>query len=344
IQAGDIVDITGILRTKPPSPTTKKRKWTQFIDVVYSEKQNSDPSSVEISPEEEQKIQWLASDENVYNKIIASIAPSIYGYENIKESIMYQLFGGCEKEYHDRVSRGNIHILWIDDPSTAKSQVLLATKNIASRGIYVSGGGASGAGLTAAVIRVEGGEMFALEAGAMVLANGGICCIDEIEKMNNDDRKRIHEAMSIQTVSIQKATVHYTLPAKTAILAAGNPAFGRYDGYRSVAENISLPSSILSRFDLIFIGKGDKPNTERDEGIVTHVLENPDLFRAEISKELLKKYIAYAKRIKPEMTKKAIKYIKTFYLKMRNLYVEEKEKSPTFFGYTESLWSWKKRL
>jgi len=306
------------LRPQPPTATTKKRKWGMFIEVVYIEAVNKDPSEIPISPEEEQEIRWLASDSGIYDKIIKSIAPSIYGCRHVKEAVMYQLFGGCEKKYSDRVVRGNIHTLWIDDPSTAKSQILVAACNLAPRGLYVSGGGASGAGLTAAVVKVEG-EIWALEAGAVVLANKGICCIDEIEKMGDDDRARIHEAMAQGTVSIQKATAHYILPAKTSILAAGNPTFGRYDLYKTVAENISLPTTILSRFDLIFIGKGDKPDEERDEAVAAHILEDPEKFQTLINKELLRKYIALAKRINPKMTKEAGNYIKDFYKKMRAL-------------------------
>lgn len=318
VRAGDIVDVVGILRTKPPTATTKKRKWGLFVDVIYIESMTKDPSDIFINPEEEQEIQWKASSDDIIQQIIKSIAPSIYGCEHIKEAIIYQLFGGREKQYADRKVRGNIHVLWIDDPSTAKSQVLVAAKTIAPRGLYVTGGGASGAGLTAAVVKVEN-ELWALEAGAVVLANEGICCIDEIEKMNDDDRARIHEAMAQQTVNIQKASAHYTLPAKTAVLAAGNPTFGRYDHYKTVSENISLPSTIMSRFDLIFIGKGDIPDEERDEAVATHILETPDKFQAPITKELLKKYIALAKRLNPIMTPEASALIKTFYVKMRVL-------------------------
>lgn len=317
-RAGDIVDLVGILRTVPPSATSLKRKWAKFIDVNYIEVMNKDPSDIVISPEEEEKIRWIASDSDIFKKIITSIAPSIYGCEHIKESVIYQLFGGCRKQYSDRVVRGNIHVLWIDDPSTAKSQILMAAKNLAPRGLYVSGGGASGAGLTAAVVKVEG-DLWALEAGAVVLANKGICCIDEIEKMNDDDRARIHEAMAQQTVNIQKATAHYTLPAETAILAAGNPTFGRYDTYKTISENISLPTTILSRFDLIFIGKGDVPDEKRDEAISSHILEEPEKFESFISKDLFRKYIALAKKIKPKMTDEARNHIKEFYKKMRVL-------------------------
>jgi len=315
-RAGDIVDVVGVLRTKPPTASTKERKWGIYIDAIYLERINKDPSDILISPEEEQEIRWLASDSNIYDKIKSSIAPSIHGCDEIKEAIMYQLFGGREKYFPDKIVRGNIHVLWIDDPSKAKSQILLAVKNIAPRGLYVAGGGASGAGLTAAVVKVEK-EIWALEAGAVVLANGGICCIDEIEKMNDEDRARIHEAMEQQQVNIQKATAHYQLPARTAILAAGNPKFGRYDVNRTVGENISLPTTILPRFDLIFIGRGDNPNEEEDRLLAEFILEKAEKVVIPINRETLRKYIALAKRINPEFDAKANEYIMDFYIKMR---------------------------
>ena len=315
VQAGNIVDIVGILKTTPPSATTHERKWDLFVDVLYINSINKDPTDIELTKEEEDEIRWLASDSNVFDKIQSAIAPSIFGCELIKEAIMYQLFGGREKHFEDRTVRGNIHILWIDDPSKAKSQVLMAVKNLAPRGLYVAGGGASGAGLTAAVVKVDK-ERWAIEAGAVVLANNGICCIDEIEKMNKDDRKRIHEAMAQQMVNIQKANVHYTLPAKTAILAAGNPKMGRYDDFLSLKENITLPTTIISRFDLIFIGR-DVPDAEMDELLAEHILEDPDTYKVLITKDKLRKYIALAKRINPILSNEAKESIKIFYRKMR---------------------------
>lgn len=314
-RAGDVVDVVGILKELKPTASTREITWDFYVDVVYIETINKDPSEIKITKDEEQQIIWLAQDPEIYNKIITSVAPSIYGHKIIKEAIMYQLFGGVDKSYVDRNIRGAIHILWIDEPSKAKSQMSMRVRDLALRGIYVGGGGASGAGLTAAIIWLKNKRPL-LEAGALVIANRGICCIDEIEKMNKDDRVRIHEAMEQGIVNIQKAGHHYTLPANTSIFATGNPTFGRYDLNRTIKENISLPSTILSRFDLIFIGKGESDDVE---GMTHHILKGDIDISIPISKYLLKKYIAYAKRIKPKLTEEAMNYLSSFYIKMAKI-------------------------
>lgn len=321
-RAGDVVKIDGILKEMQPTAATRERIWGFYIDVIYIDVINKDPSEIDITPEQEQEVIWLAQNPNIYEMIMESIAPSIYGCKEIKEAIMYQLFGGCEKHNSDGTSiRGTIHILWIDNPSKAKSQMSMRVRDLTFRGVYVAGGGASGAGLTAAVIFLKNKKPL-LEAGALVIANKGICCVDEIEKMRPEDRVRIHEAMAQGFINIQKAGYHYTLSAKTAIFGTGNPTFGRYDLYRTVKENVSLPATIISRFDLIFVGKHESND---NEGLVSHILRRGEKSKAPIETELLKKFVAYAKRIKPEMTEDAIQYLGNFYLRMTKL---DNEKSP----------------
>ncbi|RLI13508.1 Minichromosome maintenance protein MCM, partial [Candidatus Bathyarchaeota archaeon] len=292
---------------------------------IYIEANNLDVATreaeaVEISPEEEQLIRELAKDPNIHEKIIKSIAPSIYGYEHIKEAIMYLLFGGVTKELPDVRKRGDIHVLLIGDPGTGKSALLQYVARIAPRGLYTSGRGTTAAGLTAAVIREAQGGM-SLEAGALVLADKGVACIDEIEKMRPEDRVAMHEAMEQQSISIAKGGIVATLNARTAILAAANPALGRYDPYRSVVENISLPITILSRFDLIFVIR-DVPDKEHDARMAEHILETHKLkehsVEPPIPPDLLRKYISYAKTIEPKLTDEAIKVIRDFYLEMRS--------------------------
>jgi replicative DNA helicase Mcm len=199
---------------------------------------------------------------------------------------------------------------------------------VAPRGLYTSGRGTTAAGLTAAVIREKGGGM-SLEAGALVLADKGIACIDEIDKMRPEDRVAIHEAMEQHTVSVAKGGIVATLNARTAILAAANPALGRYEARRTIAENISLPVTILSRFDLIFVLR-DVPNKEIDGRMSEHILEihRKGLSPVEppIPLELLRKYISYAKTIKPVLTNEALQRLKDFYLAMRS--ASESEGSP----------------
>ncbi len=260
------------------------------------------------------KILELAKDPWIHRKIINSIAPSIYGYEHVKEAIMYLLFGGVPKTLTDITIRGEINALFVGDPGTAKSQLLQYVARIAPRGLYTSGRGTTAAGLTAAVIREKGGGM-SLEAGALVLADKGIACIDEMDKMRQEDRVAIHEAMEQHTVSVAKGGIVATLNARTAILAAANPSLGRYEPHRTVAENISLPVTILSRFDLIFVLR-DTPDKEIDSKMSEHILEihrkGTPPTETPIPPDLLRKYISYAKTIKPVFDAGSITTTKRF--------------------------------
>ncbi|MCD6431516.1 minichromosome maintenance protein MCM [Candidatus Bathyarchaeota archaeon] len=327
---GDHVSIVGIVRAVAPTlpKVGKLRTFILHLDANSIEVLGKEPETVLPSPEEEQKILELAKDPWIHRKIINSLAPSIYGYDHVKEAIMYLLFGGVPKTLPDVTIRGEMNVLLIGDPGTAKSQLLQYVARVAPRGLYTSGRGTTAAGLTAAVIREKGGGM-TLEAGALVLADKGIACIDEMDKMRPEDRVAIHEAMEQHTVSVAKGGIVATLNARTAILAAANPALGRYEPHRTVAENISLPVTILSRFDLIFVLR-DVPNKESDSKMSEHILE---IHRKGVSPteppiplDLLRKYISYAKGIKPVLTKEALQRLKDFYLSMRS--ASETEGSP----------------
>jgi len=328
---GNRLKINGIL--KEIRNISKGRLRTQmdfYLDANYVEPSETEVEWEELSitPEDEQKIRELANDPDVYNKIVTSIAPSIYGMDKIKEAIMLQMFGGVQHILPDRTRiRGDIHILLIGDPSTAKSQLLKLISSIIPRGKYVAGRGATSAGLTATVIRDEeftGGWI--LEAGAMVLANKGVLAIDEFDKMSKEDQIAMHEALEQQTVSIAKASIVATLPAQVSVLAGSNPKFFRFDPYRPIADQIDIPDTLLSRFDLKFVLK-DVPDKERDEKLATHVLETrltPSRVEPLISPEFLRKYIAYARRnCSPKMTREAIEKLKNFYIDMRSLYASE---------------------
>ena len=319
---GDRVVVTGVVRV---ASLSGRRGLEMYIEANNIEVATREAEAVEISPEEEEEIRKLAEDPEIHDKIIRSIAPSIYGYEHIKEAIMYLLFGGVTKELPDVRKRGDIHVLLIGDPGTGKSALLQYVARIAPRGLYTSGRGSTAAGLTAAVIKESGGGM-SLEAGALVLADKGVAAIDEIEKMRPEDRVAIHEALEQQTISIAKGGIVATLNARTAVLAAANPALGRYDPYRSVVENISLPITILSRFDLIFVIR-DVPDKERDAHMAEHILEThrarETSLEPPIPPGLLRKYISYAKMIEPRLTDEAIQRIRDFYLQMRARSEEE---------------------
>ncbi len=276
---------------------------------------------LDISEEDERAIKELAADPNIFEKLVNSVAPSVWGYPEIKESLILQLFSGVKKRRSDGTeTRGDIHILLVGDPGVAKSVMLKFISGIAPKGRYVSGKSASGAGLTATVVRDEFLRGWSLEAGAMVLSNKGLVCIDELEKMDENDRSTMHEAMEQQTVTISKANVQATLRAQTAVLAAANPKFGRFDPMEMVAKQVNLAPSLLNRFDVIFILR-DLPNKERDESIAEHVLsEHRQNVKHEIiEKDLLRKYIAYSKqRYNPILTDDAVRFIKDFYVGLRN--------------------------
>src|SRR3954462_14636358 len=185
-------------------------------------------------------------------------------YLEIKKALLCQLFGGARKKLPDGMRlRGDINVLLLGDPSTAKSQFLKFVERVAPISVYTSGKGSSAAGLTASVLKDPSSSEFQLEGGAMVLADGGVVCIDEFDKMRSQDRVAIHEAMEQQTISIAKAGIPTILNARTSVLAAANPIFGRYDDMKTPGENIDFQTTILSRFDMIFIVK-DEHNDQKD--------------------------------------------------------------------------------
>ncbi|MBN2881647.1 minichromosome maintenance protein MCM [Candidatus Woesearchaeota archaeon] len=321
---GSKVKICGIV-TEVPIPAKDGGKLTRF-DLVFEanfvESIQEDYSEIEISEEKEQELIEISMMPDVMNKIIDSFAPGIYGHEKVKEAILLQFVGGVQKKRGDGVkNRGDIHILLIGDPGAGKSQLLKRAQVLAPKGRYVSGKGASGAGLTAAVVRDEFMKGWALEAGALVLANKGICLIDELDKMTPEDRSAMHEALEQQSVTISKANIQATLTCETTVLAAANPKFGRFDPFSNIARQIDLPPALISRFDLIFPIR-DIPKPDADERLADFILnmhqENTTKEPA-IDTETLKLYIIYARKtFAPELSTEALEEIKQYYLKMRN--------------------------
>ncbi|RLF11406.1 MAG: Minichromosome maintenance protein MCM, partial [Thermoprotei archaeon] len=323
VRPGDRVVAVGVLEPLPEStPRGKLASFSSYLDLNYIEVSEKGVEEVEITPEDEVKIREAAKDPVIVEKVIKSIAPSIYGMDEVKEAIAYLLFGGEPKVLPDGIRvRGDIHVLLIGDPGTAKSQLLQYVARLAPRGMYTSGKGSTAAGLTATVVRDRSAGDFYLEAGALVLADGGVAAIDEIDKMRAEDRIAIHEAMEQQTVSIAKAGIVATLNARASVLAAANPAYGRYVFQRPVAENINLPVTILSRFDFIFV-LTDKPDPARDGEMADYVLRlrsspTPAL-SVPFSEDFLRKYIAYARRhVHPRLSREAMERIKSFFLELR---------------------------
>lgn len=276
---------------------------------------------------EDQERQMIAfsRQSNIYERISKSIAPSIYGNDDIKKALACLLFGGSRKHLPDRLSiRGDINVLLLGDPGTAKSQFLKFIEKVSPVSVYTSGKGSSAAGLTASVIRDPASGEFYLEGGAMVLADGGVVCIDEFDKMRDEDRVAIHEAMEQQTISIAKAGITTVLSTRASVLAAANPIFGRYDEMKTPGENIDFSTTILSRFDMIFIVKDDH-NQQRDISLAKHVLSvhmNPnavDPTHQDIDLATLKQYIAYCKaRCAPRLTQRAASRLSDYYVNMRS--------------------------
>ncbi|MHA2176720.1 MAG: minichromosome maintenance protein MCM [Candidatus Thorarchaeota archaeon] len=324
---GDLVKVTGILQTSPDFSRRggKLATFNVFIEANGVEISDKEHEQIQISEEDIKRIEELSQHQQVHERIYASIAPSIQGHDDIKESIALLLFGGVPKLLSDGTRlRGKSNILMIGDPGTGKSQILKFVSGLATRALYTSGKGTTAAGLTAAVVHDTDSSAMTLEAGALVLADQGIACIDEFDKMDPNDRTAIHEAMEQHTVSIAKAGIVATLNARTSILAAANPTLGRYEDSLTLQENIRLPFTILSRFDLIWI-MVDTVNVEQDRELAKFILDMHQMKKIQdqgplppISPDFLKKYIGYANlNVFPQLTTDAAEVIENFYVDLR---------------------------
>jgi len=330
---GDRVVLTGIVRieqekmsgvSKNSSPLYRLRLDGNNVEFLGSKKDKKSRriQREEISPEEEKMIKSLSKSPDLYQQLIDSYAPHITGHEIIKESILLLMAGSTQRELEDGSKiRGDINVFLVGDPGTAKSEMLKFCVRVAPRGLYTSGRGSTAAGLTAAVVRDTNG-IFMLEAGATVLGDQGLVCIDEFDKMKAEDRSALHEVMEQQTASISKGGIVATLNARASILAAANPMYGKYDSFKNITENVNLPVPLLTRFDLIFVVK-DKPSKEKDTKIAKHIinLHTPKGIdsRSLIDADTLTKYLSYAKRIQPTLTKEAEEKILAYYMKMRSI-------------------------
>ncbi|MDJ1433019.1 minichromosome maintenance protein MCM [Halostagnicola sp. A-GB9-2] len=347
VTPGDHVSAVGVLRLEQQGNQQEKSPIFDFymegISVDIDEEQFED---MDITEEDKKEIVRLSTEDDIYEKMVASIAPSIYGYDQEKLAMMLQLFSGVTKQLPDgsRI-RGDLHMLLIGDPGTGKSQMLGYIRNIAPRSVYTSGKGSSSAGLTAAAVRDDfgDGQQWTLEAGALVLADQGIAAVDELDKMRSEDRSAMHEALEQQQISVSKAGINATLKSRCSLLGAANPKYGRFDQYEPIAEQIDLEPALISRFDLIFTVT-DNPNEEKDRNLAEHILttnyagelttqqeemtslevstdeieEMTEQVDPEIDAELLRKYVAYAKQnCHPRMTEEARNTIRDFYVDLR---------------------------
>jgi replicative DNA helicase Mcm len=319
---GDRVVLTGVVRAVPDYSLgqVRTRLFRSQIDCNQVEVKGKEPMTVLVTKEDEELIKKIAGAPDAYDRLVSSIAPVILGHQSEKEAILLLLAGGNATVLPDGTKlRGDINALFVGDPGTGKSEMLKFASQVAPRGLYASGRGTTAAGLSAAVIREK--NVLMLEAGVVVLADQGIACIDEFEKMKPEDRTALHEMMEQHTVTIAKGGIYATLNARTAILAACNPVLGRYNPFQNLIENIgTLPIPLLTRFDLIFVFR-DQPTPAEDERLATHILavhaRKSYATPPPIEFALLKKYLAYAKRIAPDLTKEAMGRLKDYYLQLR---------------------------
>lgn len=341
---GNRIKIVGVLKQlQRRIKGTRSRQMEIYIDANSVESLEVEWEELDITAEDEKRILELTTDPEIYDNLRGSIAPALYGLEEIKDAVVLQLFGGEIHVQKDKSRvRGDIHCLLVGDPSTAKSVLMKVVSTLIPRGRYVSGKGVTGAGLTATVVRDEeflGG--WVLEAGALVMCNRSLLAIDEFEKIEKTDLIALHEAMEQNTISIAKANIVATLPARTAILAGGNPKFGRFDPYLPIKEQIEVPETILARFDLKFALR-DVPNPEVDEKIASHILrvrhyEEEDVTPV-IESDFLKKYIAYArKNCHPKLSREAGEALKEFFVKLREKATTEEAPVPITLRQYEAL-------
>jgi DNA replication licensing factor MCM5 len=304
-----------------------RNPYLRAVGIQTDISHNQGGATMQFTEEEEQEFLEMSRRPDLYEIFSSCIAPSIFGNADIKKAITCLLMGGSKKILPDGMRlRGDINVLLLGDPGTAKSQLLKFVEKCSPIAIYTSGKGSSAAGLTASVQRDTSTREFYLEGGAMVLADGGAVCIDEFDKMRDEDRVAIHEAMEQQTISIAKAGITTILNARTSVLAAANPIFGRYDDLKTPGENIDFQTTILSRFDLIFIVR-DTHDRNRDETIAKHVMNlhmngqannNPEAAQSEIPVEKMKRYISYAKsRCAPRLSPEAAEKLSSHFVSIR---------------------------
>ena len=339
VSPGDIVQLGGIFL---PLPYTGFRGIRAgLLTDTYLEAQSIHQlkktyEAMEPTPEMEAELAELRSDPSLYHRLASSIAPEIYGHEDIKKVLLLLLVGGCNKTMGDGLKiRGDLNVCLMGDPGVAKSQLLKYIAKVAPRGLYTTGRGSSGAGLTAAVLRDPVTDEMVLEGGALVLADNGIACIDEFDKMEDADRTAIHEVMEQQTISISKAGINTTLNARTSILAAANPLYGRYNPRVSPVDNINLPAALLSRFDILYLIL-DSPSRDDDERLAQHVTyvhmysAPPVQAQDVVPPHLLRHFIAAARQCRPVIPRSVSDYVVNAYVQMRAQHRQDEERDEAF--------------
>jgi len=335
VTAGDRVSISGVLKTDSRDVAHERKPDARRpIYLKGYAIQSEQESFGEIEPERIDDIEELAESENIYQRLVNSFAPHIYTDDEgdrQKLAILLSLFGGVQKQLPTGSQiRGNINILLIGDAGTAKSQYLKTAEKLAPKSVLASGKGATAAGLTATAEQSNLTGEWTLKAGALVLANDGVACIDEFDKMSDSARKSIHEALENQEIPVTKAGINTTLPAKTAVIAAANPKDGEFDRFNALSEQIDMEAPLISRFDLIF-ALNDKQDEERDATIASQqhdIAAGDSDIEPEIEYELLREYIAYARQIEPTYASEDVKE------RLIEWYVDRREESEQGDGAT----------
>jgi len=359
---GDRVEVTGVYRAVPirisSTRRTLKSVYKTYLDIIHIRKDSANRmrntagaeddegnknssaerssgvassagpnQAIEFPPERVAEFEELSRSPDIYDRLVASLAPSIWELEDVKKGLLCQLFGATNKTFSGTAAnkvRGDINVLLVGDPGVAKSQMLTYVHRIAPRGMYTSGRGSSAVGLTAYVTRDPESKDMVLESGALVLSDRGICCIDEFDKMSDSARSMLHEVMEQQTVSIAKAGIIAVLNARTSVLASANPVGSRYNPNMSMVDNIQLPPTLLSRFDLLYLLL-DKPNAETDRRLARHLVslhykEPPQKKRGAIPASLLTDYVSYARAmIQPVLSDEAAEELVEGYVEMRRM-------------------------
>jgi len=316
-QPGDRIRIVGILRQEQKQSGRRKLStFVSYLDCLYLEHEGTDYRQVEITEADRDFIFEEASRPDHIERMIQSIAPSLHGLESVKLGLLLQQVGGCTSELPDTsISRGEIHILLAGDPSVGKSILLQYLSKLSPRCAMGTGGGASGVGITASVVK-DDQDGWILEAGVMPMANRGLAIIDEFDKLGDADKGMLHDALEKLEIHIDKAGIHAVLPTRCSLLAAANPKLGRFDELETVSSQINLTPPLMSRFDLIFVIL-DKPDLTRDRLISQHILEGAKNVHPPLDMLSLRKFLAFAREIKPRMTEAASKRVQEYYISLR---------------------------
>jgi replicative DNA helicase Mcm len=365
ITAGDTVTVTGVLHLLGDDQRTDATLGDKYLDGLSVTIKDDRYLDLNITDDDKREIVELSNEADIYEQMVDSYAPTVYGYDQEKLAIILQLFAGVTKHLPDESRiRGDLHVGLIGDPGTAKSRLLDYAGRLAPRTVAVSGSGSSSVGLTASMERTSNGsDTWAVKAGALPLADRGLARLDDLDKFHSEERGTLESVLEDQTIEVNKASVQTTLKARTAVLAAANPKYGRFDQYEPIGEQVDLEPGLISQFDLLFVVT-DEPDEQHDERVAERILQAnyagelntqhsemdaPNVSDTEIRNQveqvapeidpgLLRKYIAYARRnCFPTMTDAAIETIKDFYVDLRSKGADEDAPVPVSARKLESL-------